>query len=156
VLHATLELAAEHRLALPHPRADAPTPMPTDPLADERTGLRQIAEHLLTPVASGLFLARDDLARLGRAHELPRGFGSRVIQLDNLLRSAVEHQQLGVLLNSLDALLVERGEALVRLASVLELDARIEPWLAALARTRALVQTLAAQAPGTPIATRIT
>jgi hypothetical protein len=141
VLHAVLELAAEHRLALPHPRGSAPVLVAEDPLTDEHAGLRQIAEHLLTPVASGLFLSRDDLARLGRMHELPRGFGSRVIMLDNLLRSAVEHGRLPGLLGSLDDLLIERDAAMVRIAQPLVIEESIAPWRAAVSRTRTLIAT---------------
>jgi hypothetical protein len=146
VLHATLELAAEHRLALPHPRGRAPTLVQEDPLADEDTGLRQIAEHLLIPVATGLFLSRDDIARLGRMHDLPRGFGARVIMLDNLLRSAVEHEGLPDLLGSLDAVLVERDAALGRLAATLELHGSVVPWQAAILHTRRMLEQLGQRA----------
>jgi hypothetical protein len=142
VLHATLELTAEHRLALARPRGKVPTLPREDPLADERTGLRQIAEHLLTPAASGLFLSRNDIARLGRTHELPRGFGSRVIMLDNLLRSAVEHGRLADLLGSFDAVLVERADALGRIGVELELDDIVAVWQAGIEHSRQLVRAL--------------
>ena len=150
VLHATLELCAEHRLALIErfgPRDQAPELLEPLDLADESTGLRQIAEHLLTPAASGVFLTRSDLAQLGRAHQIPRGFGSRLIMLDNLLRSAVEHGQLSPLLDSLDALLVERAAALDTLAAALSLTSMVAPWKDAIGRTRTITQTLAHAAP---------
>lgn len=149
VLNATLELCAEHRLALPHPRGSAPDLDATNPLADEHTGLRQIAEHLLAPAASGLFLSRDDIARLGRMYELPRGFGSRVIMLDNLLRSAVEHQRMPDLLGSLDAMLVERDGALARLAATLELHVAIVPWRSTITHTRRMLEQLGQRAGST-------
>ncbi|MFV8752689.1 molecular chaperone TorD family protein [Nannocystaceae bacterium ST9] len=137
VLHATLELAAEHRLALPHPRR-APLLAPVDdPLADERTGLRQIAEFLLTPVASGVFLGREDITRLGRRHDLPRGFGARVIMLDNLLRSAVEHGRSPSLWQSIDELLLGRLAAMEGVAMELELE--IDRWRERIERSRDLV-----------------
>lgn len=150
VLAATLEFAAEHRLGL-EDRAPRRAPVelaePEDLLADERTGLRRIAEQLLTPAASGLFLTRADIARLGRDHALPRGFGSRLIMLDNLLRSAVDYGELPALLEALDALLVERDHGLATLAAGLELEQAVAPWRGALRRTRALARTLAASTP---------
>lgn len=146
-LNATLELCAEHRLALPFPRAALTLAPGEDLLADERTGLRQIAEHLLTPVASGVFLSRADLARFGRMHELPRGFGARLIMLDNLLRSAVEHERLPALLASLDELLAEREIALERLGESLMLAPTIAVWRSAIVRTRELAQALARAKP---------
>ncbi len=148
VVHAMLELSLEHRLALsPGPTSAGPPPSTcAGLLADEQTGLREIAEHLLAPAASGLFLSRGDLARLGRQHQLPRGFGSRSIMLDTLLRSAVEHGQLSGLLSSLDALVAERDDAMLELARA-GLGQTIEPWRAAIAGTRALIATLAAHVP---------
>jgi putative dimethyl sulfoxide reductase chaperone len=151
VLRETLEFAAAHRMSLRErvPTTCAPE-LPTDAhalLDDPRTGLRRIAEHLLTAADSGLFLTRADIAQLGRERALPRGFGSRLLMLDNLLHSAVDYEQIGVLLADLDALLVARERALTELAAKLELDASVSPWREAITRTRTLVSTLAT-APG--------
>lgn len=148
VLRETLAFAAAHRLALDagDRERERPTlaPGPDDLLADAHTGLRRIAEHLLTPARSGVVLTRSDLAGLARARELPRGFGSRVLMLDNLLRGAVEYGALATLLGDLDALLQARDDALVELAAELELGPTVGPWRAALARTRELLARLAA------------
>jgi TorA maturation chaperone TorD len=150
ILSETLALLAEHRSTLPGPI------IPTrsldslgtgDLLADPRTGLRQIAEHLLTPAASGVFASRADIAAWGRQHQLPRGFGSRVLMLDNLLRSAVEYGQLASLIAALDDDLAQRDHALARLASACELELAVAPWRAALVRTRTLLARLADQDP---------
>jgi TorA maturation chaperone TorD len=146
VLRETLEFTAAHRMSLRErePTTQAPE-LPTDAhalLDDPRTGLRRIAEHLLTAADSGLFLTRADIAQLGRERALPRGFGSRLLMLDNLLHSAVDYDQIGVLLADLDALLVARERALAELAAKLELDASVAPWRAAIARTRTLISTL--------------
>jgi putative dimethyl sulfoxide reductase chaperone len=74
-------------------------------LEDEKNGLGEIAAFLLTPVHSGIYLSRDDIARLGRRLKLPRGFGSRKLMLTNLLRSAVEYEQLPALIDDLKTLL---------------------------------------------------
>jgi TorA maturation chaperone TorD len=149
VLRETLEFSAVHRIALRDhvPAVRAPELPDTDEnlLDDPGTGLRRIAEHLLTPATSGVLLSRADVARLGRERSLPRGFGSRLIMLDNLLRSAVDHARLGELLADLDSLLAARDRALTDIGARLELDVAVAPWRRALARTRALVSTVATE-----------
>ncbi|MEO0323055.1 MAG: molecular chaperone TorD family protein [Myxococcota bacterium] len=72
---------------------EAPRPValaaPTLDLADARTGLADLADHLTTPCAAGAFLGRHELGAIGRRHRLPKGFGGRALQARNLLRSAV-------------------------------------------------------------------
>jgi hypothetical protein len=136
ILNEALAVIAEHRARLPGPIHPACLLEVGDPLADPHTGLREITEHLLTPAASGLFASRADIAAWGRAQALPRGFGSRGIMLDNLLRSAVEYGQLAPLLAALDDCLALRDHALAQLAATYELDSTDEPWREALARTR--------------------
>lgn len=155
VLSASLELVAEHRQTLAaRGLAPGPVPAPTlapgpDILADPRTGLRQIAARLLVPAASGLGLTRADLAGLGRGRALPRGFGSRLIMLDNLLHSAVDYGELDGLLADLRALVDARDARYAALASdpELALGAALDPWRAALGRTQTLLDTLAAATP---------
>ncbi|HVI00672.1 MAG TPA: molecular chaperone TorD family protein [Enhygromyxa sp.] len=142
----TLAITAEHRLALPSPITPVALLDVGDPLADPHTGLRQIAEHLLTPAASGVFVSRSDIAAWARQQQLPRGFGSRLLMLDNLLRSAVEYGQLPSLLAALDEALARRDAALAQHAAAYELALAIAPWRAALARTRALLGHLATRA----------
>jgi TorA maturation chaperone TorD len=147
VLGEVLELCAEHRARLARPVGPAPRLGREQALlADARTGLRQIAEHLLTPAHSGVCLTRTDIARLGRGRELPRGFGSRLIMLDNLLRSAVDYDQLPALLEDVDTLLRARVSALGELGARLGLELTLAPWLATLECSRELVQTVGASA----------
>lgn len=151
VLRETLEFAAAHRMSLRERCPDTPTlqlledePSGPDLLDDPHTGLRRIAEHLLTPARSGVFLTRADIAALGRERALPRGFGSRLLMLDNLLHTAVDYGQLAALLANLDVLLRARELAMTDLGAALELEASLAPWRSALARTRTLVSTLGA------------
>ncbi len=146
MLGETLTLVAEHRARLPGPVVATVLASAGDLLADERTGLRRIAEHLLTPAASGVFLSRTDIAALGRARELPRGFGSRVLMLDNLLRSAVEYGELAPLLAALDEGLVRRDHSLAAIATVCEIDPAVAPWRDALAQSRTLIDRIARSA----------
>lgn len=134
-----LELVAAQRASLPGARA-APRLCPAERLlADERTGLREIAAYLLTPARSGVFLTRADIAALARSRALVRGFGSRLTMLDNLLRAAVEYGELDGLRAGLDELLVRRDHGLAQLDQRLALGPAIEPWRAAITRTRALL-----------------
>jgi len=149
----TLAITAEHRSRLPGPITPArlePATTGAELLADPRTGLLRIAEHLLTPAATGVFLSRADIASLGRQHELPRGFGSRLLMLDNLLRSAVDYGQLPQLLATLDDHLVQRDHTYARLSEAYDLGPAIAPWREALAATRALLDRLATTSPTPP------
>lgn len=148
VLREALEFAAAHRISLRErvPGSQPPElPEPRhDLLEDPNTGLRRIAEHLLTPAASGVLLTRADLERLGREQSLGRGFGSRLTMLDNLLRSAVDYGRFGDLLADLDRLLAKRDHTFMTLGTELELDAAIAPWRRALSHTRELLTIVAA------------
>ncbi|UCG25880.1 MAG: hypothetical protein JSW55_07810, partial [Chloroflexota bacterium] len=70
-------------------------------LEDDSTGLKEIAEFLLTPIYSGIYLSRDDIGRLARQQGVPRGFGDRQHLLLNLLRSAVKYEALGAVIDGL-------------------------------------------------------
>jgi TorA maturation chaperone TorD len=70
-------------------------------LADDRTGLREIAHFLLTPCLSGLFLSSQAVGSMARQLDLPRGFGNREQVLLNLVRTAVQYEALPLLLNHL-------------------------------------------------------
>lgn len=143
IVRETLMLVAEHRARLPGPIVPVTLIDRGDLLADPDTGLRRIAEHLLTPAASGTFATRADIAAWARDRQLPRGFGSRLLMLDNLFRSAVEYGELDTLLAALDAHLDARDHSLARLAAACELELAVAPWRDALARTRTLLHRLA-------------
>jgi len=67
---------------------------------DEKTGLKEIANYLITPPMSGIYLSRDDIVQLGRQQRLPRGFGKRQQILLNLLRIASQYDEWLTLLSS--------------------------------------------------------
>ena len=96
VANLTLELAAHHYDELAETPADPGDFLPPAPdiLADEKTGLKEIARYLATPAYSGLYLGREEVSRLARRLELPRGFGDRRQMLANLLRAAAQYDQL--------------------------------------------------------------
>ncbi len=63
-------------------------------LDEEKTGLREIATFLLSPVSSGFYLSRDDIRLLSRKRRVPAGFGPRRLMLTNLFRSAADYEEL--------------------------------------------------------------
>lgn len=96
-----LEVAIEHRrelepgVASPWGEWEKRLPAVDDSLLErESTGLREIADYLLTPARSGLYLTRDDIRSLSRKRRVPAGFGPRRLMLTNLFQSAVEYQEL--------------------------------------------------------------
>lgn len=72
-------------------------------LDDGGTGISDIARWLSTPAASGLFLGKHVLERLGRTVDVPRGFGGRGLMLGNLLRSASRFEALDSVVDGLAA-----------------------------------------------------
>lgn len=102
----TLALAADHATALGGlPGAWALPDLP--PQDEAQTGLREIAQMLLAPVSSGLYLSRDDLGALAQALRLPRGFGGREQMLVNLLRAAAQYDTLDALIERLEQVIEE-------------------------------------------------
>lgn len=97
----TLDLLHEHGAAISLSPEGSDLPAPPDLLADEDTGLKDIARYLATPPYSGIYLSRDGVGALARQLDLPRGFGSRQDLLLNLLRSAVQYGSLPALLSTL-------------------------------------------------------
>ena len=69
------------------------------------TGLRAVIRRLLTPCETGLFITREDIARMGRALDLPGVMGDRGHMLETLFRLAGEYDLVPDLLNQLDQLL---------------------------------------------------
>jgi len=146
------ELVIDHRAALGGSPAGALTPepddLPNDLLDDESTGLKDIARFIMTPVWSGIVLSRDDVARLGRAERLPRGFGDRTQMLTNLLRSASEYDGLDAVLEQLGRQIgAWRGHYRSVAADGNPLRAVAAFWQARLDTTEAVIGRIRAAAP---------
>ena len=151
----TWALAVDHRAALGGspvgPLTPEPDDLPADLLDDESTGLKDIAGFFTTPVWSGLVLSRNDITRLGRSEQLPRGFGDRTQMLTNLLRSAAEYDGLDAVLTRLSQQIdawrthyksVETGDV--------PLDAVAAFWQARLDTTDAVIDRVRAAAATSP------
>lgn len=76
-------------------------------LDNKKTGLKDIANYLTTPIYSGFYLSRDDIGKVARQLDLPRGFGDRQQLLTNLMRTAVQYDQFSQLLDVLDTAVMQ-------------------------------------------------
>jgi TorA maturation chaperone TorD len=139
----TLEMVQGHSAEL-GTSVSRPWSLPTPPslLADERTGLREIAAYLTTPAYSGLFFSRDDIARLAREHDLPRGFGGRQQMLLNLLRAAAQYDALPGLIARLHQRLAAEQAAFHAWSEQPDLAPFTRPWRARVGESLLLMEHL--------------
>lgn len=106
------ELTAELLLAaLPGGLPGDPFPVLPHPGDEETCDLPGLVRRLLTPYYAGLYLAREDIARLSRSLDLPAAVGDRPHMLATLFRQAGEFDLLPALLDRLRRLLHETGAA---------------------------------------------
>ncbi len=98
-------------------------------LDNEKTGLKDIANYLTTPIYSGVYLGRDDIGNLARELDLPRGFGDRQQLLTNLMRTAVQYDQFSQVLDVLDTAVIQWQNNYKSLADEMTLlNPFIQPW----------------------------
>jgi nitrate reductase assembly molybdenum cofactor insertion protein NarJ len=121
-------------------RLPRPVAPPESPLADPKSGLREIAGFFATPSRCGLYLGRSDLLTIARSVELPAGFGTRRDRVETLLRAAAEYDVLPRLCAALDELVATRAARLLALGLAPDATA---PWTARLDLTRTVLHTLA-------------
>ena len=105
------ELVVHHRLALGQPRTHDDLGDALD-VTDPATGIGDIAAFLTAPHRCGFLLTRHALQDVGRALELPAGFGPRRQRLGTMLRSAARFDRWEALLDALDARVTQAGTAL--------------------------------------------
>lgn len=142
-----VEMVAEQATAI-HPagRGQPPVALPEAPdlLNDEAAGLREIAAYLTAPPLSGIYLSRGAIGRVGRAHRLPRGFGTKAQMLETLLRGAAQYEQLPSVAESLHGVF-DAWHA--RYAAAMDehphLQAYIHPWQVQTGPARQLLIRLA-------------
>jgi putative dimethyl sulfoxide reductase chaperone len=120
---------------------DAPGQAQGPPLQDAKTGLKDIARYLITPPQSGLYLSRDAIGELARAHDLPRGFGGRQQMLSNLLYTAVQYDSLNEMLGELTAVVHQWRSGYTKLEGQYpHLIPCLTPWQTRLGQTVELLQ----------------
>jgi hypothetical protein len=113
-----------------------------DLLKNEKTSLKDIAEFLTTPPHSGIFLSRDDVGRLARRQDLPRGFGDRTQMLTNLMRSASQYDVMPALLADLENVVAQWVEGYGRFAQNPTLAPYARQWQSRAAHSRQLLQEI--------------
>ena len=95
-------------LAAQFPPVDPEVPAPElkalAVLDDEETGLKNIAEFLLAPRLSGVYLSRTELKEIGDRVEMPTGFGTRSTLLPQLFFTAVDYEKMPLLVGELEAI----------------------------------------------------
>jgi TorA maturation chaperone TorD len=91
----TLEALSEFRSLYGEEPSSAPSTFPLieAPVRTDNS-IADITAFLLSPVSSGIYLTRKDIAAIARKNSLPRGFGQRRQMLRNLLQSAITYDRL--------------------------------------------------------------
>lgn len=146
----TLEFIHDHWQEISAPSAPLRLnnflPNPPTLLDNEKAGLKEIASYLTTPPYSGFFLSRDDIARLARQQEIPRGFGDRTQMLTHLLRGAAQFDALPALLDTLQAQTAAWQEACTTSANEMPaLSPFVAAWQDRLAQTGRLLTQIERQ-----------
>jgi TorA maturation chaperone TorD len=111
-------------------------------LDDPRTGLVTVAEVLVTPVRSGVYLARRDVEAIARRCDMPCGFGPRKGMLERLLRGAAEYGELPRVLDELRRVLQVRDDAYAGLEQEPGLGPHVPAWRRRVAGSARLVERL--------------
>lgn len=106
-------------------------------LDDNDTSLKAIVQYLTLPSASGWWLSARDMGEIGRALDLPRGFGGRIQTMMNLFRSATQYDQVDALLLALHDLARVWQVAYENMPSGV-----VVPWQTRLAQTITVLQTM--------------
>lgn len=99
VSHFLLSFVHDHTAVLPLSPTPYALPEPPDLLTHPDTRLKDIARYLLVPAYTGMVLTKTRLTQLGRALELPHGFGTRRQMLTTLLEGAGRYEQWAALVN---------------------------------------------------------
>lgn len=144
-------VVADHAVAVMSAASTQATftlPATPDLLADPETGLRDIADYLLSPPQSGIYLARADLEGLGRRFDLPRGFGERRQLLLNLLHAAATYELFSELCTHLAALAKDDSRRFDEMEHTSPSAVPwIDPWRNRVQQTVVLLDNLAGESP---------
>jgi hypothetical protein len=114
-----------------------------DILQNSQTNLKQIANFLVTPPHSGLYLGRSTIVALARERHLPRGFGSRQQMLSNLFHSAAQYDLVPSLLEDLATHTDTWGRKYdEQIGDFPEFGLWIQPWLQRLKNTSGILSEM--------------
>ncbi len=74
-----------------------------DLLENEKTSLKDIGEVLMTPGLCGVFISKPTLTSFASQLEIPTGFGTRVMMMENIFKEAVNYEKIDKLVSMFDA-----------------------------------------------------
>ena len=99
-----LQIAQEHGESLTDGSMSVPSHAKTKPciLDTPECGINDIARYFATPSLCGVFLRRSDIQEIGRALDLPSGFGPRIDMLTMLFTCAAEYNSFEPLLRGME------------------------------------------------------
>lgn len=118
-----------------------------DDTGENLVGLRDVVQEFLPPCRVGLFLTREDIARMSQALDLPGIMGERARMLENLFRLAGQYDLLPALFEQLDQLLGEVRRAYQTLLEDYPLwKVYADLWLERLGSTQSLLEELRSRA----------
>lgn len=112
-------LPAEPFPDLPPPpvyRGSDEPPLEVEPEGDDSLGLRRLLSRLLVPREAGLYLSREEIARISRSLDLPVAMGERYRMLETLFRSAGQYELVPALVERLTTRLTETEAAYQQVA----------------------------------------
>jgi len=116
-------------------------------LENEKTSLKDIAAYLMMPVYCGVFFTRDDISRLAKQLQLPRGFGDRTQMMSNLMKTAVQYNLFPTLLqNLINQLSTHQSNYIATIKQTPHLAPFIQPWHAKCQTTAEIAKEIAQQA----------
>lgn len=147
----TQRLVYDHLLSINHKKTtnllsnsdDTNLAKSPDILRNNQTSLKQIANYLVTPPHSGLYLGRNTITALARERQLPRGFGSRQQMLSNLFHSAAQYDLVPNLLDDLAIHTDSWGKKYEeQIGNFPKLDPWIQPWLQRLKNTAGVLSEM--------------
>lgn len=70
-----------------------------DLLEDEKTSLKDIGETLMTPGLCGVFISKPTLTNFASQLEIPTGFGTRVMMMENIFKESVNYEKIDNLIS---------------------------------------------------------
>ncbi len=138
-------LLVDHAHAL-EMQPDRAMPPPVDVegwVADENKSMRDLASFLARPSACGVFLSRSAIRAWAASQEVPRGFGSRVTELENGFASAAQYDRGPESLDAMSTLFAERVAEYGRLTDEETTAPWVNPWRARADATHGLLSRLA-------------
>lgn len=140
-----LEAVLDHRGEWSDAVEDGSEPAELEPVQFEPREFepRAFARRMSLPHACGIYLSGPEIRSIGRAGELPGGFGTRAVVLENLLGSAVTYDAVPLVAQEIRARIVADRALFTEMRDDLGLpDRYVEPWTGRMDRTERYLAAL--------------